>query len=181
MGDPLPGRRVLPFTVQAREYMWAVHRDPNTVLMETFAETFGERPGDWPDGVLLAIPYFGIVLQCLGDENLDEDEAVDFLRRAEAALPDDTPALFPPTEYSDRLAANLPSLWSAHSDRSPHRLSAWIALTGAHRLLNGDDRDDFRLCITAALSACELIEERQIHANVQAFSARVAQLSATGR
>ncbi|GGY79095.1 hypothetical protein GCM10010363_70060 [Streptomyces omiyaensis] len=161
--------------------MWAVHRDPNDVLMETFAETFGERPDDWPDGVLLSVPYFGIVLACLGDENKDEDEAVDFLRRAEAALLDDTPALFPPTGYSDRLAANLPSWWSAHCDRSARRLSAWIALTGAHRLLNGDERDIFRLCIGAALSACELIEERQIRANVQAFSARMAQLSATGK
>ncbi|WP_432154805.1 hypothetical protein [Streptomyces tricolor] len=156
-----------------------MHRDPNDVLMETFAETFGERLGDWPDGVLLAIPYFGIVLQCLGDENLDEDEAVDFLRRAEAALLDDTPALFPSTAYSVRLAANLPSWWSAHCDRSARRLSAWIALTGAHRLLDGDDRDAFRLCIAAALKACELIEERHIRANVQAFSERVAQLSAT--
>ncbi|MEU8764374.1 hypothetical protein [Streptomyces sp. NPDC048659] len=146
--------------------------------METFAETFGERPGDWPDGVLLAIPYFGIVLQCLGDEDMDEDETVDFLRRAEAALLDDTPALFPSTAYGDRLAANLPSWWSAHCDRSPRRLSAWIALTGAHRLLDGDDRDVLRLCIAAALSACELIEERRIRANVQAFSKRVAQLSA---
>ncbi|MFE1383528.1 hypothetical protein ACFW6S_31735 [Streptomyces sp. NPDC058740] len=160
-----------------------MHRDPNAVLMETFAETFGERPGDWPDGVLLPVPCFGIVLACLGDENMDEDEdeAVDFLRRAEAALLDDTPALFPPTAYSDRLAANLPSWWSAHSDRSPRRLSAWIALTGAHRLLNSDGRDVFRLCITAALSACELIEDRQVRTNVQAFSARARRLSATGK
>ncbi|MGA5558824.1 hypothetical protein [Streptomyces lavendulocolor] len=149
--------------------------------METFAETFGERPSDWPDGVLLSIPHFGIVLQCLGDENIDEDETVDFLRRAEAALLDDTPSLFPPTAYSDRLAANLSSWWSAHCDRFSRRLSAWIALTGAHRLLNGDERDVFRLCIAAALSACELIEERQIRANVQAFSERVAQLSAHRR
>ncbi|MET8610463.1 hypothetical protein [Streptomyces misionensis] len=110
---------------------------------------------------------------------MDEDEAVDFLRRAEAALLDDTPSLFLPTAYSDRLATNLPSWWSAHCDRSPCRLSAWIALTGAHRLLNGDERDIFRLCIAAALSACELIEERQSRVNVQALSARVAQLSAT--
>ncbi|MFE5302424.1 hypothetical protein [Streptomyces sp. NPDC056632] len=158
-----------------------MHLDHNAVLLETFTETFGERPGDWPDGVLLSVPYFGIVLACLGDENLDEDETVDFLRRAEAALVDDTPALFPSTAYSDRLAANLPSWWSAHCDRSPRRLSAWIALTGAHWLLNSNERDDFRLCIAAALSACELIEERQIRANVQAFSARVRQLSATGR
>ncbi|MET9175870.1 hypothetical protein ABZX64_33255 [Streptomyces misionensis] len=149
--------------------------------METFADTFGERPCDWPDGVLLSVPYFGIVLACLGDENMDEDESVDFLRRAEAALLDDTPSLFPATAYSDRLAANLPSWWSAHCDRSPRRLSAWIALTGAHRLLNGDgdERDVFRLCIAAALSACELIEERQVRVNIQAFSARMAELSAT--
>ncbi|MFF8604189.1 hypothetical protein ACF065_34560 [Streptomyces sp. NPDC015232] len=158
-----------------------MHLDHNAVLLETFAETFGERPDVWPDGVLLSVPYFGIVLACLGDEDRDEDEAVDFLRRAEAALLDNTPARFPPTEYSDRLAANLPPWWSTHSDRSPRRLSAWIALTGAHRLLNGDDRDAFRLCITAALSACELIEERQIRANLQAFSARARQLSATSR
>ncbi|MEV5567914.1 hypothetical protein AB0L54_34425 [Streptomyces sp. NPDC052196] len=144
--------------------------------METFAETFGERPSDWPDGALLSLPYFGIVLQCLGDEDKDEDETVDFLRRAETALLDDTPALFPPTAYSDRLAANLPSWWSAHCDRSPRRLSAWTALTGAHRLLNGNERDVFRLCIVAALSACELIEEHQVRANIQAFSERQARL-----
>ncbi|MFE3581404.1 hypothetical protein [Streptomyces vinaceus] len=149
--------------------------------METFAETFGERPGDWPDGVQLSVPYFGIVLQCLGDESMDEDESADFLRRAEAALPDDTPALFPPTAYSDRLAMNLPSWWSVHCDRSPRRLSAWTALTGAHKLLRGDERDVFRLCIAAALSACELIEERQIRANIQAFSERAAQLSVNRR
>ncbi|MFJ6785599.1 hypothetical protein [Streptomyces yangpuensis] len=108
---------------------------------------------------------------------MDEDETVGFLRRAEAVLLDDTPALFPSTAYSDRLAGNLPSGWSAHCDRSPRRLSAWTALTGAHRLLNGDERDVFRLCIAAAHSACELIEERQIRANIQAFSERVAQLS----
>ncbi|MCQ6556870.1 hypothetical protein NPS70_27330 [Streptomyces sp. C10-9-1] len=156
-----------------------MHHDPNTVLMETFAETFGEIPADWPDGVLLSVPYFGIVLACLGDENMDEDEAVDFLRRAEAALLDNTPALFPSTAYSDRLAANLPSWWSAHCDRSPRRLSAWIALTGGHRLLDGDDRDLFRLCIAAALSACEIIEERMVRANIQAFNERMAQVSAT--
>ncbi|MFI0162598.1 hypothetical protein ACH4OH_29740 [Streptomyces albidoflavus] len=158
-----------------------MHLDNNTVLLETFAETFGERPGNWPDGVLLSVPYFGIVLGCLGDENVDEDEAVDFLRRAEAALLDDTPALFPSTAYAHRLAASLPAWWSAHCDRSARRLSAWIALTGAHRLLDGDDRSDFRLCIAAALSACELIEERHIRANIQASSERVARLSATRR
>ncbi len=158
-----------------------MHLDPNAVLMGTFAETFGGRPSDWPDGVLLSVPYFGIVLQCLWDENRDEDETVDFLRRAESALLDDTPSLFPPTAYSDRLAANLPSWWSAHCDRSPSRLSAWTALTGAHRLLNGGERDVFRLCIAAAFSACELIEERQIRTNIQAFTERVAQLSANRR
>ncbi len=47
--------------------------------------------------MLLSAPCFGIVLQCLWDEDLDRDEAVEFLHRAEAALLDDTPALFPPT------------------------------------------------------------------------------------
>ncbi|MGW3521702.1 hypothetical protein [Streptomyces hydrogenans] len=149
--------------------------------MKTFAETFGERPEDWPDGVLLSVSCFGLVLRCLGDENRDEDEAVDFLHLAQAALLDDTPALFPPMAYSDRLAAKLPSWWSVHCDRSPRRLSAWTALTGAHRLLDGEDRDDFRLCIEAALSACELIEERMVRANIRAFSERMAQLGASRR
>lgn len=150
-----------------------MHRDPSTTLTETFTETFGEHPENWPDGVLLSLPYFGIVLQCLCDQDMDDDETADFLSRAEAALPDDTPALFPPTTYSARLAGNLPSWWSTSSDRSPRRLSAWTALTTAHHLLN-EERDTFRSCITAALSACELIEERQISANLRAFAERTA-------
>ncbi|MDG9684326.1 hypothetical protein QC334_16575 [Streptomyces sp. DH18] len=150
-----------------------MHRDLSTTLVETFTETFGEHPGNWPDGVLLSVPYFGIVLQCLCDEDLDDDETADFLSRAEAALLDDTPALFPPTTYSERLAGNLPSWWSTHCDRSPRRLSAWTALTAAHQLLS-DERDVFRACITAALSACELIEEQQINANLRAFGERTA-------
>ncbi|MEU3434203.1 hypothetical protein [Streptomyces sp. NPDC006863] len=155
-----------------------MNRDPSTILMETFAETFGERHESWPDGVLLSLPYFGIVLQCLCDEDMDDDETADFLSRAEAALLDDTPALFPPTTYSTRLAGNLPSWWSAHCDRSPRRLSAWTALTAAHQLLNGDQGGAFRSCITAALAACKLIEEAQVRANTRAFSERMAQLSA---
>ncbi|MFJ1782247.1 hypothetical protein ACIOKA_36685 [Streptomyces anulatus] len=155
-----------------------MHCDPSTILMDTFTETFGEHSGNWPDGVLLSVPYFGIVLQCLCDEDMDDDETADFLSRAEAALLDDTPALFPPTTYSARLAGNLPSWWSTHCDRSPRRLSAWTALTAAHQLLNGDERNAFRSCITAAIKACELIEEAQVRANVQAFREQVAQLSA---
>ncbi|OLO25423.1 hypothetical protein PZ61_0237645 [Streptomyces sp. MNU77] len=153
-----------------------MHRDPAAVLMETLAETFGERHETWPDGVLLSAPYFGIVLQCLWDEDLDHDEAVDFLHRAEAALLDDTPALFPPTAYSDRLAGNLPAWWSTRCDRSPRRLSAWIALTAAHQLLGGDG-ELFRSCTAAALSACELLEEACVRANTKAFVERMAQLS----
>ncbi|WP_157846363.1 MULTISPECIES: hypothetical protein [Streptomyces] len=51
-------------------------------------------------------------------------------------------------------------------------------MPAAHQLLNGDERDVFRSCITTALSACDLIEERQIRANVRAFSGQTAQLSA---
>lgn len=63
-----------------------MHRDPSTTLMDTFTETFGEHPGNWPGGVQLSVPNFGIVLQCLCDEDLDDDETADFLSRAEAAL-----------------------------------------------------------------------------------------------
>ncbi|QSS95406.1 hypothetical protein [Streptomyces sp. M54] len=92
-----------------------MHRDPAAVL----TETFGERHQICPDSVLLSAPYFGIVLRCLWDEDLDRDEAVDFLHRAEAALLDDTPALFPPTAYSDRLAGNLPTWRSTPCDHEP--------------------------------------------------------------
>ncbi|MEU0421643.1 hypothetical protein ACFYOI_36390 [Streptomyces microflavus] len=104
---------------------------------------------------------------------MDDDETADFLSRAEAALLDDTPALFPPTTYSERLVGNLPSWWSTHCDHSPRRLSAWTALTAAHQLLS-DERDVLRACITDALSACELIEERQISTNLRAVAERMA-------
>ncbi|MFG2227934.1 hypothetical protein [Streptomyces sp. NPDC048644] len=156
-----------------------MHHDYDVMLMEGFAEVFGDHTDQWPASAALSVPYLDIVFRCLESEYEDDDEVEEFLRRAAAAHRAEGARLFPALNFATRLAASLPPWWSEDSARSERRYSAWEAMTAVHRIVERDGQGDFGRCITAALTTYEIVLEGRRRANTEAFTARMRALRAS--